>query len=103
MEHEIRNGPACTFGRRWFITYLRQQLGFKARRNDVAALLLAVDNEAVIARRPGLRKIRLETTPHQVRTSFGVSTGMTSSHSIVSRSTLLSTISHAIPSNEGPK
>src|SRR2546423_12218392 len=60
MEHEIRNGPACTFGRRWFITYLRQQLGLKARRDDVAALLLAVDNEAVIARRPGLRKIRLE-------------------------------------------
>ena len=60
MEHEIRNGPARTFGRRWFIAYLQQQLGFKARRDDVAALLLAVDNKAVIARRPGLRKIQLE-------------------------------------------
>jgi hypothetical protein len=59
MEHEIRIGPARTFGRRWFITYLRQQLGFKARRDDVAALLQAIDDEA-IARRPGLRKLRLE-------------------------------------------
>jgi hypothetical protein len=65
MEYEIINGPARTFGRRWFITYLRQQLGFKARRDDVAALLLDIDDKAVIARRPGLRKIRLEnyTTP----------------------------------------
>lgn len=60
MEHEIRNGPARTFGRRWFITYLRQQLGFKARRDDVAALLLAIDDKAVFARRLGVRKIRLE-------------------------------------------
>jgi hypothetical protein len=37
MEYGIRNGPARTFGRGWCITYLRQQLGFKARRDDVAA------------------------------------------------------------------
>jgi hypothetical protein len=65
MEHEIRKGPARSFGRRWFITYLRQRLGFKARQDDVAALLLAINDKAVVARRPGLRKMRLEnyTTP----------------------------------------
>jgi len=29
VEQAIFNGPGRSFGRRWFISYLRQQLGFK--------------------------------------------------------------------------
>jgi hypothetical protein len=60
VENAILNGPARIFGRRWLTTYLMQQFGYRARRDDVALAQLAINEAAVIARRPGLRKIRLE-------------------------------------------
>jgi hypothetical protein len=60
VENAILNGPARTFGRRWFITYLRQQFGFRAGQEDVANALRLVDANGVASRLPGLRKIRLE-------------------------------------------
>jgi hypothetical protein len=36
VENAILNGPARIFGRRWLTTYLIQQFGYRARRDDVA-------------------------------------------------------------------
>jgi hypothetical protein len=65
VEQAIFNGPGRSFGRRWFISYLRQQLDFKARQEDVARALHLLDADGVAARLPGGRKIRREnyTTP----------------------------------------
>jgi hypothetical protein len=60
VENAILNGPARAFGRRWFITYLRQQLGFRAGQEDAANAQRLVDANGVASRLPGLRKIRLE-------------------------------------------
>jgi hypothetical protein len=53
-------GPGRSFGRIWSQTYLRQKLGYRARRNDVAAALKHVDPEGVASRQPGLRRQRIE-------------------------------------------
>jgi hypothetical protein len=60
VENAILNGPARTFGRRWFITYLRQQLGFRAGQEDVANTQRLVDTNGVVSRLLGLQKIRLK-------------------------------------------
>ena len=56
----ISNGPGRTFGRRWFITYLRQQFGFRAGQRDVSNIQRLFDLNGVTSRLLGLRKIRLE-------------------------------------------
>ena len=62
-RHHVRdllNGPGCTFGREWFLTYLRTQFGYRARRLDVSLAQRQLDPEGVASRVPGLRKVRLE-------------------------------------------
>jgi hypothetical protein len=60
VENAILNGPERTFGRRWFITYLRRQLGFRAGQEDVVNAQRLIDANGVASRLPGLRKTRLE-------------------------------------------
>lgn len=65
VERAILNGPARSFGRRWFTSYLRQEFGYRARRDDVAVAQQQLDPEGVAQRLPGPRRPRQEnyTTP----------------------------------------
>ena len=65
VEQAILNGPARSFGRRWFTSYLRQEFGYKARRDDVAVAQQRLNPEGVAQRLPGPRRPRQEnyTTP----------------------------------------
>jgi hypothetical protein len=56
----LLNGPGRTFGREWFISYLRSQFGYRARRFDVANTQKALNPVGVASRLPGLRKQRQE-------------------------------------------
>jgi SOS response regulatory protein OraA/RecX len=60
IQQALLNGVGRTFSRRWFMTYLRQQFGYKARRNDLAAAQKQLDPASVASRLPGLRRARLE-------------------------------------------
>jgi hypothetical protein len=60
LVHQVINGPGRTFGRRWIITYLREQFGFRACQVDVSTAQRLIDPDGVTSRLPGLRKIRLE-------------------------------------------
>jgi hypothetical protein len=64
VQHQVKNAmlnsPARAFGRRWFITYLRQQFSFRAGQKDVANAQRLVNANGVASRLPGLRKIRLK-------------------------------------------
>jgi hypothetical protein len=67
VQNAILDGPARIYGKRWLTTYLMQQIGYRARREDVARAQRAINEAAVIERRlgPSLRLARLEnyTTP----------------------------------------
>jgi len=90
VERAILNGPARSFGRRWFTSYLPQEFGYRARRDDVAIAQQQLDPEGVAQRLPGPVNQGKKTTSHQGRASFGALTAMTSSRSMDSRSILLS-------------
>jgi hypothetical protein len=55
----LLDGPGRTFGREWFMAYLRDH-GYKARRLDVSNAQKILDPEDVAQRQPGFRKPRLE-------------------------------------------
>ena len=65
VARAILNGPARSFGSRWFTSYLRQEFGYRARRDDVAVAQQRLDPEGVAQRLPGPRIPRQEnyTTP----------------------------------------
>jgi hypothetical protein len=56
----LLDGPGRTFGREWFMAYLRVHHGYKARRLDVSNAQKILDPEGVAQRQPGFRKPRLE-------------------------------------------
>ena len=56
----LLNGPARTFGRRWFTTYICQQFGYRARQIDISAAQQYLDPAGVASRTPGLRRVRQE-------------------------------------------
>jgi hypothetical protein len=58
VEQAILNGPARLFGKRWFTLYLRNEFGYKARREDVAIAQKQLDPTGVTQRLPGQRKPR---------------------------------------------
>jgi hypothetical protein len=60
VQQALLDGVGRTFGQRWFMTYLRQQFGYKARRDDLAAAQKQLDPAGVASRVPGLRRARLE-------------------------------------------
>jgi hypothetical protein len=60
VQQALLDGVGRTFGQRWLTTYLRQQFGYKARRDDVAAAQKQLDPTGVASRVPGLRRARLE-------------------------------------------
>ena len=60
VQQALLNGVSRTFGRRWFMTYLREQFGYRARRDDLAAAQKQLDPAGVASRLPGLRRARLE-------------------------------------------
>jgi len=60
VQQALLDGVSRTFGRRWFLTYLRQQFGYRARRNDLAIAQKQLDPAGVASRLPALRRARLE-------------------------------------------
>jgi hypothetical protein len=61
-RHHVRdllNGPGRTFGREWFLTYLRTQFDYRARRLNVLLAQRQLDPKGVASRIPELRKVRL--------------------------------------------
>jgi hypothetical protein len=60
IQNLLYEGPGCSYGRRWAITYLRHQFGHRARHFNVANALKLFDPSGVASRLPGMRKARLD-------------------------------------------
>jgi len=60
IKEYVLTGSGRSYGCIWASTFLKEKLGYRARRRDVAAALRTLDPEGTAARTPGLRRARIE-------------------------------------------
>src|SRR2546423_1952574 len=60
IQEYVLTGSGRAYGCIWASTFLKEKLGFRARRRDVAAAPRTLDPEGTAARTPGLRRARIE-------------------------------------------